>query len=572
DNDLRRIRSNRGEGTGLEPWLAALLLATLGPALGSALGAQTKAPKPGDYYEESVQIGFKLKSPKGWNVTPPGPEDANLVVQFVPPRGQGLRLGQEVAAVAVSVLLFDSSITREEYAKRRKIKYAADSAEWVTTNMIGDGWKLDPDEEVDETFKCKEKDLLGKASVYRGTYTSQFYPEDGEHHLACLVVEYPLSETQTLAIIGNAPGDKRDWNKWEKSLEKIAETFQRIEIQRVELGEDAEALRGPRLDRYNKIRSQLPPSGGWEIHISPNYFVVSNCSDKSFITEIQDRLEAIRVVFEEDFPLEKAYQGPVESDPLAALTEEGREYFETLDDAQKAAFLAELKAREEERSRAVDGLTPAVSSTLSVVKVFENRQSYLDYCKMPQSAGYWWPLTEELCLYEDRSAGRARTFGTLFHEAFHQYMFYYCGGMRGVKLHGWFDEGTADYYAGYDISRGKAQEGEFKLRRDTIRQNIKDGKQAPLETFLNWYQREYYGQNPLDISQGDNYAHGWSLVNFLKRGPKERLRCWKKEWEGLIATYLEVALTTGDSQRAIEESFGQIDVKELEDCWRSFTE
>lgn len=536
--------------------LSALLALFAGASTGTA---QVKAPAAGKAYKETTSLGFQIKAPKRWEVTPPGPEDGNLVAAYFPPRGSGYLLGGRSMEVGFWMVLFDTSVTDEQRAAKRIIKYSKDAESWIDSNVLGSGWKV-MEGYPDEKFKCRDKDkkFFGKATIYKGRVEA--------YDVRCFCVEYKLDENKTLAVIANGPGDKKKWKAWEKGIKKMMSSFERIELETAKAGKDAKGLVGPRLEKYNEIVAKLPAGGGWEVYVSPNYFVVSNSDDKLFIKDVQRRLEAIRTLFLEDFPVEKAFKG--HADPLHDMPEGLKEELEKMDEEAKEKAIEEWM----NRSKTVgDGLDPAIRSTMSVVKIFQDRASYLDYGAPAMSAGYWWSLTEELCLYDDKVQGRNATFGTLFHEAFHQYMFYYCGGMKGVDLHGWFDEGTADYYAGYEVRGKKARPGESKRRLQTIQDMIKSDDYAPIETFINWYQREYYGTNDLGIGMGQNYAHGWSFVNFLKRGAKEKPKGWQKEWADLIPTYLQISLETGDSKKAIEESFGTVDLDALETCWKEFT-
>ena len=54
-------------------------------ATASLLPAQVQAPKAGKWYEDSVDLGFKIKTPAEWGLIPPQPGELNLIAKFDPP-------------------------------------------------------------------------------------------------------------------------------------------------------------------------------------------------------------------------------------------------------------------------------------------------------------------------------------------------------------------------------------------------------------------------------------------------------------------------------------------------------
>ena len=84
------------------------------------------------------------------------------------------------------------------------------------------------------------------------------------------------------------------------------------------------------------------------------------------------------------------------------------------------------------------------------MRVCGDRKEYHEYGGPGGSAGYWNSGSEELVFYD---ASRSKkidddTVSVLYHEAFHQYIYYSVGN---VAPHSWFNEGHGDYYAGADL-------------------------------------------------------------------------------------------------------------------------
>ena len=125
-----------------------------------------------------------------------------------------------------------------------------------------------------------------------------------------------------------------------------------------------------------------------------------------------------------------------------------------------------LEARARERGKEPEE-DPLIASRCSVVRVCKDRDQYFTYGGPLGSAGYWFALQEELVLYDDQDRqGRDATWRVLGHEAFHQYIHYYMGNQ---EPHSWFNEGHAEYYAGFERGR------QGQLRRAPHRQDLRSG-------------------------------------------------------------------------------------------------
>ena len=156
------------------------------------------------------------------------------------------------------------------------------------------------------------------------------------------------------------------------------------------------------------------------------------------------------------------------------------------------------------------------------------------------SAGYWSDDTEELVFF-DMSPARAiddDTLAVLYHEAFHQYVYYSIGQ---VAPHSWFNEGHGDYFAGFNYTGGSFVRGIFDWRIDDAKRGKKDPKRPPLKEWITWSQGQYYGSNKAGMDAGENYALGWSLVYFLRTTKKP-------EYQGILERYfksLKASVTHG---------------------------
>ncbi len=192
-------------------------------------------------------------------------------------------------------------------------------------------------------------------------------------------------------------------------------------------------------------------------------------------------------------------------------------------------------------------------TAVSIVRVCGDRKEYFAYGGPGGSAGYWNSQAEELVFY-DASPSKAiddDTVAVLYHEAFHQYIYYSVGD---VAPHSWFNEGHGDYYAGAQLKGKKFKLEPFRWRMGIIRAAVQHGPRAkatvqgddgksheqwandggytPLRDFVRFTQGQYYAYP--DVS----YAEGWSLIYFLREiVPKNRE--YREKWGKILDTYFD---------------------------------
>jgi hypothetical protein len=191
---------------------------------------------------------------------------------------------------------------------------------------------------------------------------------------------------------------------------------------------------------------------------------------------------------------------------------------------------------------------------ISIVRICGDASEYRAYGGPYGSAGYWSSDTEELVFY-DASPAKAPdddTLAVLYHEAFHQFIYYSVGK---VAPHSWFNEGTGDYFAGAKYSGGKFTIRPFNWRIATIQAAIRKGpcpyqeKTEDEETRLK-FDRASEGYSPLKalvkMTQGDyysypsiSYAQGWSFIYFLRDAVPKNPK-WNEKWGQILETYFRV--------------------------------
>jgi hypothetical protein len=174
-------------------------------------------------------------------------------------------------------------------------------------------------------------------------------------------------------------------------------------------------------------------------------------------------------------------------------------------------------------------------------------------------------------LYDDRKVGgKGDTWIVLNHEGFHQYIYYLYGKL---SPHSWYNEGTGDYYSGFQRQRN----GQFKLernswRKEEISQAIKEGHTVPLKEFTRMTQQEYYSSNEkYHTDVGIHYAQGWSFIYFLRTGKEKHAPGWDPAWDKILEVYFNELGSTEDLAQSVNKAFDGVDWEALENAWKDYT-
>jgi hypothetical protein len=214
------------------------------------------------------------------------------------------------------------------------------------------------------------------------------------------------------------------------------------------------------------------------------------------------------------------------------------------------------------------------------VKVFDREEDFQQYGFAGYGvAAYWSPGQEEVVCYkfegdkvtldskeeftvaEERPAEET-TFKILYHEAFHQYMFYMMGRGRHVYVPSWLNEGLGDYFFGgeWTKNRGKFTLGINDWRVKTIVNAVKKNEHVALEKIFRYEQMDYYR------NAGLCYAEGWSINYFFMQSPVAK----KNGYHQIPAKMLEALKGGGDWQKASDKAFTGYDLKKMEEEWKAF--
>lgn len=351
-----------------------------------------------------------------------------------------------------------------------------------------------------------KKIKVGKREGEEMVYLTNAYKIDQKNY--ALVVQLDDEAFAMHYRLANAPNG---FDKWEDVFQRSARSFRETNKKKVAEPASTKVDSNAPLPDAEKKRhlADVSRTAGWYLDETKNYFIKARTVDQNFVQTLKEHLEMIRGRLEADYP------------PIKPIT------------------------------------------TRSVLRVCHDWNEYTRYGGPGGSVGYWNPGTEELVVFNSKEYDIKATYAVLYHEAFHQYIFYRCGK---ISPHSWFNEGTGDFYAGGKIKYGKFEIGPSEAplvgRVETARSLVQQKKTVPLEKLVRMTQAEYYTEGAL------KYAQGWALIYFLRNGSSAN--GWKKEWEQILPTYLQVLIDTKNPEKAVEKAFDGVDMNALESTWLEY--
>ncbi|MCP3917260.1 MAG: hypothetical protein GY711_17060 [bacterium] len=325
-------------------------------------------------------------------------------------------------------------------------------------------------------------------------------------------------------VIVQGVASPADYDQHRRRWQQVAETM-KLENPR-EDGERAKLERFYAQHRFGdveyRIDVRLALVDGWKAKDTEHYIILYNESNAGFVDRVGSDLESLRRDLERDLPSEHR------------------------------------------------------SENAATVRLCRDRAEYLAYGGMKTALGYFSPAEEELVLYQqEQSEGADETFQTLYHEAFHQYVYTSAGHLAP---HSWFDEGMGEYYAGARLERGRVDSIELLPNSlGFIQYKVARGEHAPLSELIAMEQADYYADAQL------HYTQGWSFVYFLRTSSEVRR---KGSWAKILPTYFSTLKEThsrelGEStsgvqrvlagqvarQEALAAAFAGVDLRQLEIAW-----
>ena len=530
-------------------------------ALHLALPSLAQDPKPGPAYEDKTDLGFSVKMPAKWESIPPAPDDGNLIIKYDPKSTKYVLLDADTKLdLHAWIVKFDrrksdapkAQEKGKDKSERMFVSKAKDLVEWMKQN-VGTGFRAEGNKEL-EVAKVPAVETI---FLHDGSNKQKTETGDDVRVYSML---YKIHPEVDVAVVFIAPGEDKKWNKYVNDFRAMAKSFKPIEVDYVKpvLAEGASMRDKKRAELQDTISRQ----SDWKLYETPNYFIVSSLDDKPFIEELKGRLEAIRAIYEQDYPAAKVAEIRAE----AARVSTGGKPDRRPDEEGEGTTVAEPEP--------LDDLAKAMeASQCSIVRICKDRNQYHSYGGPEGSAGYWNSNARELVLYDDKAVGgRNNTWIVLNHEAFHQYIFYFYGNMAP---HYWYNEGTGDFYSGYAYKNGRFTLKENPWRKELIQSAIQKDFFYPLKEMFRYGREDYYSREPIEGTPYDKadvcYAQGWSMVYFLRTGKKNNAKGWNPRWDTLLDDYLKVLAATGKPEQAIEQCLTGIDIDALQAAWIAYT-
>lgn len=532
------------------PWYRGAMHPRLVPALvlSVAASAFAQAP-PGFKTYENTQAPLTFHYPTGYQEVPLPPTEQTLVARFVQKDkpSELKKLDDRIyRAVQPEVVVFKferpqavtgASGGDAEAGKPETVREAMEAGSRVTS------WA--------EFVKRFERWDLREEQKRPGYHKMTF---NGDWNVA---EAWPIGRLAVFEVGGTSYGVYGFApSPYEKTFER---QFDRMAKSLALADDDAGERAGELLDRLyasgkfaaveQRKKARAAMARGWKAFDTENYLIVHHSKNDALIKRIGRDIEAMRLLYMELFP------------PTGALDQ------------------------------------------LSIVRVCRTQEEYFQYGGPRGSGGYWHPGNEELVFYDysytmktldsdEKKAMGGRKLSdddsllVLYHEAFHQYIYYAVGEFAP---HDWFNEGYGDYFSGTEISKGTGRvlgvepsPWRIHLAKDMC--EFGEGF-VPLKQILEAERAVFY--NPARI--GFFYAGAWSFVYFLRTAP-EALQ--HPQWSKILANYFETAKAAypeelaklsdtpdlsqkqvaqfNTRKRALRAALDGIDLAELETAWKKY--
>lgn len=529
---------------------SSILLFLAIPVTGLAATAPAYAQKLGTKYHSDEGNGFRFKPLKEFNGIPIPPTQAGsgLIARMDGPSMNIKLAGGGRRSKSTDLWVYALGEPPAEKALEGRSGAARKRTD-VLKRIVGrvKGFKaVAQDPVLDEEVKVKK--LVARHRAFRA--------DAGLFETYIDIWTFSLDHADiSLVYVFAAEGEKR----WLPMIAKSAKTFQLI---------DRVVAAGPGATGVLSYEDQLAAASanaslteGWRALPTPSkkYIILTSSDNKRFITEVTKRLEMSREIYERDFP----------------------------------------------PSKEID--------QVSIVRICGSKAEFQAYGNTSAGVAGWFnPGSTELVLYDAVLIDRNMSYAVMSHEAFHQYCHFL---FDQSEAHRWFDEGHGDYYGGAEFKGSRAvitaRMPAGLNRLSVIREMVRDGTYESIEAHINFNHREWQNQGPIAVSC---YAQSWSIIYFLRRGTlgKVNRRVWKKGYADIIPNYVttlhagyqaardavreqrrKVAeeegreLTAEENQinrfdltgqkeeiwaKAMQASWGQIDLVEFEANWRKYIE
>lgn len=199
-------------------------------------------------------------------------------------------------------------------------------------------------------------------------------------------------------------------------------------------------------------------------------------------------------------------------------------------------------------------------AAVSVIRMFASPGEYLRYVGEDHAwtAGLWMPDKQELAIRPSDGGGASesgRVLGTVYHELFHQYIFYALGRLPAAP---WFNEGHAELFENSELSARRFDVLENADHQRLVAERLKN-KALDLDRLIHMSYQEFYGGG--EEARRARYAEAWALVYFLR---KAELPNKPFPYAEINTAYGEALVRLKDPDQATRQAFAGVDLARLQ--------
>lgn len=217
-------------------------------------------------------------------------------------------------------------------------------------------------------------------------------------------------------------------------------------------------------------------------------------------------------------------------------------------------------------------LPPRVAiEAVSVVRIFNKAEAYNQYVGPDHgwSAGVWLPGKKELVIkpaaWGDSNQRQETMANVVYHEAFHQYLFY---AFDKIRVPAWYNEGHAAFFEGAQITKKGLDVGEMEYHRQVVEGLIAQ-KKVDLRSLLVMNYDDFYTQGE-EQGRREHYALAWGLVYYLRKGaPLEKSHAYDR----LLDDYADSLFQARNAEEPNRKLFESVDMDQFtaafNDFWKS---
>jgi hypothetical protein len=205
---------------------------------------------------------------------------------------------------------------------------------------------------------------------------------------------------------------------------------------------------------------------------------------------------------------------------------------------------------------------------ISVVRTFAEPAEYLAYVgpKLKWSGGVWMPQRMELVikpLERGRSGSVDRVLSVMYHEAFHQYIFYAFDHCAPAV---WFNEGHATFFQNAAVTENRLRIGEDDRYIAEVSAILRSGG-PDIKRMLAMSYADFYAATGSEKKRMQNYAVAWSIIYYLRKAAP---LVYQNPYGYILKKYGTALWETKSGKKATDIAFEGIDLAKFKSDYTAF--